>query len=95
MANLEVSLDRLTSDTILRAAALRLDRAAKTTIYRAWANYLEGEIVSAFAAERAPNGQAWVALKPATERRKRNRKTSPRSKNKILQDTGTLVASSG
>jgi phage virion morphogenesis protein len=58
-------------------------------LFKAWANHLEGRTVQAFKSEAAPDGSAWAALKPATVKRKAERK-SPPSRNKILRDTGRL-----
>ena len=62
------------------------------SLFAAWGNYLERETIQAFKKERAPFGNNWASLKPSTIKRKAERKF-PRSRNKILRDTGTLYDS--
>jgi len=61
-------------------------------LFKSWANHLEARTIEAFRTETAPDGKKWQKLKPETERQKK-RKRSPRSRNKILQDTGQLYDS--
>ena len=63
-------------------------------LFAAWGNYLERRTVRAFKQESSPDGQAWTPLRPKTIERKLRRK-SPKSRNKILRDTGALYDSIG
>jgi len=61
-------------------------------LFKTWGNYLERRTVQAFKQETSPAGQPWTPLRPKTIERKLKRKT-PKSRNKILRDTGALYDS--
>lgn len=83
MSNLEIKIT--TNLAPLETVLSRLENSS--TLYKIWANHLEGLAVQAFKAETAPYGGKWAALQESTKQAKKKRK------NQILRETGALYSS--
>ncbi len=65
-------------------------RLRKPALFRAWVQYLERRMVTAFRTETSPTGRKWADLQPKTKLAKRTRKR-PKSRypNRILREFPT------
>jgi len=90
MANFSIQVDDQEVVVVVRSLLGRLDNAQP--LYKSWANHLEKRTVQSFQRESSPTGIAWAQLSPKTLTKRAKRK-SPRTKGKILRDTGSLYDS--